>query len=193
MSDRIENEHLGQRSGGATVAVFPATFDPITNGHVSLADRIARHFDRLVLGVYAHGPHGSKSTLFSTTERVGLCRRAIHHIRNAEVVAFEGLAVDLARSQGASALVRGLRVADDFEFERQMAMMNRHLAPEIETFLLIADPEHAFVSATIVREVGMMGGDVSGMVPPPVAEALSQRRSERRTPERNSPSMADEG
>ncbi len=159
------------------VAVFPATFDPITNGHVALAERIALHFDRLVLGVYAHVPEGSKRTLFSTEERVQLCHRAVEHIRNTQVTSFEGLAVDFARSQGASIIVRGLRVADDFEFERQMAMMNRHLAPEIETLLLIADPEHAFISASIVREVGMMGGDVSGMVPPPVAEALTERRS----------------
>lgn len=164
------------RSIGLAVAVFPATFDPITNGHVALAERVARHFDRLVLGVYAHGTEGSKRTLFSSEERVELCSRAVAHIDNTEVTSFEGLAVDFVRSQGASILVRGLRVADDFEFERQMAMMNRHLAPEIETLLLIADPEHAFVSASIVREVGMMGGDVSGMVPPPVAAALAERR-----------------
>lgn len=166
----------GRNRASETVAVFPATFDPITNGHVALAERVARHFDRLVLGVYAHLPEGTKKTLFSTEERVGLCNQVIGHIPNAEVVSFEGLAVDFARSKGALIIVRGLRVADDFEFERQMAMMNRHLAPEIETLLLIADPEHAFISASIVREVGMMGGDVGGMVPPPVAEAISERR-----------------
>lgn len=164
-------------SAAERVAVFPATFDPITFGHVALAERAARHFDLLILGVYSHGPDGKKKTLFSTEERVALCREAVAHIPRARVMSFDGLAVDFARSQSASIIVRGMRVADDFEFERQMAMMNRHLAPEIETLLMIADPQHAFISATIVREVGMMGGDVTGMVPPCVATALAARRT----------------
>lgn len=156
----------------SSIAVFPATFDPITNGHVAVAERAARLFDRLVIGVYAHAGSSNKQPLFSDDERVSLVLASIAHVANASVRAFDSLAVEFARTEGAQAIVRGLRVADDFEFERQMAMMNRHLAPEIETLLLISDPAHAFVSASIVREVALMGGDVRGLVPPPVAAAL---------------------
>lgn len=158
------------------LAVFPATFDPITRGHVAIAERAARVFGRLVFGVYAHPDGGAKSPLFSTAERVALVRGAVSHIAGASVTSFAGLSVEFARSQGAGVIVRGLRVADDFEFERKMAMMNRHLAPLIETMLLISDPAHAFVSASIVREVARMGGDVSGLVPPGVQTALEAKR-----------------
>lgn len=158
-------------------AVFPATFDPVTRGHVAIAERAARVFARLVIGVYAHPDGSTKSPLFSTSERVALVREAVAHIAGAEVTSFEGLSIEFARGQGAGVIVRGLRVADDFEFERKMAMMNRHLAPSIETMLLISDPEHAFVSASIVREVARMGGDVSHLVPPGVQAALSAKRN----------------
>jgi pantetheine-phosphate adenylyltransferase len=153
-------------------AVFPATFDPVTNGHVSIAERAAALFDELVIGVYAHHDGRIKDTLFSAEERVALVRQAMAHLPNVVVRPFTSLSVDFARAEGAQVIVRGLRVADDFEFERQMAMMNRHLAPEIDTLLLISEPHHAFVSASIVREVAMMGGDVSQLVPPPVIAAL---------------------
>jgi len=159
----------------SSTAVFPATFDPITNGHVAIAERAARLFDRLVIGVFAHTGPIAKQPLFSLDERVALVRAALAHIPNAGVRLFEGLAVEFARSEAAGSIVRGLRVADDFEFERQMAMMNRHLAPEIETLLLISDPAHAFVSASMVREVALMGGDVSRLVPPVVAAALADK------------------
>jgi len=161
-------------------AVFPATFDPITNGHVAIAERAARLFDRLVIGVYTHAEETSKRPLFGADERVSLARAAAAHLPNVTVRTFEGLAVAFARSERAQVIVRGLRVADDFEFERQMAMMNRHLAPEVETLLLISDPAHAFVSGSIVREVALMGGDVSDLVPPPVAEALAAKSRRRR-------------
>ncbi len=154
-------------------AVFPATFDPITNGHVAIAERAAALFDELVVGVYAHNDGRIKSTLFGTQERVNLVRQVVAHLPNVTVRPFTMLSVAFAQSEGAQVIVRGLRVADDFEFERQMAMMNRHLAPEVETLLLISEPQHAFVSASIVREVALMGGDVSQLVPPPVAVALA--------------------
>jgi pantetheine-phosphate adenylyltransferase len=158
--------------------VFPATFDPVTNGHVDIAERVAKTFDRVVIGVYAHGDGNIKDTLFTTAERVALVRAATAHLANVAVKPYAGLTVEFAREEGADAIVRGLRVADDFEFERQMAMMNRHLAPEVETFLLISDPANAFVSASLVRQVAHMGGDVSQFVPPAVADALARKRAE---------------
>ncbi len=156
-------------------AVFPATFDPITNGHVDIAERAGRMFDELILAVYDHPPSGAKRPLFTTQERVALAQTATAHLSNVVVRPFAGLAVRFARDVAARCIVRGLRVADDFEFERKMAMMNRHLAPEVETLLLIANPEHAFVSASIVREVAMMDGDVGRLVPPAVAKALTDK------------------
>jgi pantetheine-phosphate adenylyltransferase len=163
-------------------AVFPATFDPITNGHVALAERAAALFEELVVGVYAHADGRVKATLFALEERLALVRAALVHVPNVSVRPFEGLAVAFARAEAADVLVRGLRVADDFEFERQMAMMNRHLAPEVETLLLISEPQHAFVSASIVREVALMGGDVSRLVPVVVAEALAHKAGTNQVP-----------
>lgn len=157
------------------VAVFPATFDPVTNGHVDIFERASRLFDQLVIGVYSH-PYGRlKQTLFTVGERVQLVETCVDHLPGVSVRPFTGLAVDWARSVGSQVIVRGLRVADDFEFERQMAMMNRHLAPQLETVLLVSQPDHAFVSASRVREVAMMGGDVSRLVPLHVAVALNAK------------------
>lgn len=158
-------------------AVFPATFDPVTNGHVDIAERAARVFDSLVMGVFAHADDAIKDTMFSVDERVELVRAAVAHLPNVRVRPYHGLTVDLARAEGARAIVRGLRVADDFEFERQMAMMNRHLAPEVDSLLLISDPANAFVSASLVRQVARMGGDVSRLVPSVVAAALAGKRA----------------
>jgi pantetheine-phosphate adenylyltransferase len=160
------------------VGVFPATFDPVTNGHVDIAERAARIFDRVVIGVFEHTDGAIKETLFSAAERVELVKSATAHLSNVEVRLYQGLTVDFARTENAHAIVRGLRVADDFEFERQMAMMNRHLAPEIDSLLLISDPANAFVSASLVRQVAQMGGDVSSLVPPAVARALAIKRSQ---------------
>lgn len=162
------------------VAVFPATFDPVTLGHIDIFERAAPLFDHLVIGVYAHPDGRIKDTLFSVEERVGLVEEAVSHLPNVSVRSFSGLAVELAREEGAQVVVRGLRVADDFEFERQMAMMNRHLAPDLDTVLLVSEPDHAFVSASLVREVAEMGGDVSRLVPKHVQAALGTRV--RRTP-----------
>jgi pantetheine-phosphate adenylyltransferase len=157
-------------------AVFPATFDPVTNGHVALIERTARLFDRLIVGVYVHPGASWKRPLFTADERVRLVREAVGDLAKVHVEPFDGMAVDFARAMGAGVIVRGLRVADDFEFERQMAMMNGHLAPEIETVLLISEPSQAFVSASLVREVALMGGDVSRLVPAVAAKALAEKR-----------------
>lgn len=156
-------------------AVFPATFDPVTNGHLAIISRAVRLFDRLVVGVYDHGLRTAKQPLFDAAERVALVTEVTAGWPQVLVRAFTGLSIDFARQEGAAAIVRGLRVADDFEFERQMAMMNRHLDPEIETVLFITNPDHAFVSSSLVREVAQMGGDVSRLVPAPVTAALARR------------------
>lgn len=168
---------VSERGASPRRAVFPATFDPVTKGHVALVERAMVFFDELILGVYDHPPEGSKRPLFDTEERVRLARAATAHVPGVTVRPFTGLAVRFAHEMCALAIVRGLRVADDFEFERKMAMMNRHLAPEVETLLLIADPEHAFVSASIVREVALMDGDVRNLVPEAVALALETKRA----------------
>ncbi len=154
-----------------TIAVFPATFDPITNGHVDIAERAARLFDLVIMAVFDHDPP-IKEPLFTTEERVEMVRQAVAHIPNVEVDRYSGLTVEYARSRGATVLIRGLRVVSDFEVEFKMAHMNRTLAPEIETVSLMASPEHAFLSSSLVREVALLGGDVSAMVPPAVAKAL---------------------
>jgi pantetheine-phosphate adenylyltransferase len=159
-------------------ALFPATFDPITCGHVDIAERASRLFDVLIIGVYEHPDGRIKRTLFTIDERLALAESAISHLANVVVKPFGGLAVQFAQSEGAGVLVRGLRVADDFEFERQMAMLNRHLAPEVDSVLFVTQPDHAFVSATRVREVALLGGDVGGLVPPAVAVALERKRRE---------------
>ncbi len=155
-------------------AVFPATFDPITNGHVDIAERAAALFDEVIMAVFDH-EHPIKNPLFSTEERMNLVKAAVSHLDNVRVDAYTGLTVEYARSRGAKVLIRGLRVVSDFESEFKMAHMNRQLAPEIETVSLMASPEHAFLSSSLVKEVAMLGGDVSALVPPAAARALQEK------------------
>lgn len=154
-----------------TVALFPATFDPITNGHIDIATRAAAIFEELVVGVYAHP---RKSLLFPTEKRLEMVQTALVHVANVSVEAYDGLTVEFARAKGATVLVRGLRVMGDFELEFQMATMNRKLAPEIETVSLMTSQEHYFVSSSIVRELAKLGGDISHLVPPHVEQALQE-------------------
>jgi pantetheine-phosphate adenylyltransferase len=154
------------------VAVYPGTFDPITNGHTDLVRRAARLFDRVVLGV-AGNP--KKAPFFTLEERVALARAALGKLTNIEVCGFDGLLVDFARKHGARAVLRGLRAVSDFEFEFQMAGMNRKLDPNLESLFLTPAEEYAYVSSTLVREVASLGGDVSAFVDPAVAAALKAR------------------
>jgi pantetheine-phosphate adenylyltransferase len=153
-------------------AVFPGTFDPITYGHVDIATRAAALFGHLIVGVYAHP---IKTLLFSTEERVELARKALKDLANVTVDSYDGLTVDFARSKGAKAIVRGLRVVGDFEFEFQMALMNRTLAPEIESVCLLTTQEYYFLSSSIVKEAAKLDGDITQLVPPHVATALQQK------------------
>lgn len=155
-------------------AIYPGTFDPIHNGHVDLIKRAAAIFDKLVVGVYDH-THPTKSILFSVEERVAMIQAVIGNTEKITVEPYSGLTVEFARRVGAQVLVRGLRVFSDFEFEFRQALANQRLAPEIEVVSFITRGEHTFLSGTTVREIASLGGDVSSMVPPNVAQALYDR------------------
>ena len=150
-------------------AVYPGTFDPVTNGHIDLVDRAAPLFERLVIGV-AESP--SKGPAMPLEVRVGLVREAVAHHANVEVRGFNSLLAHFVRDVQAGVLLRGLRAVSDFEYEFQMASMNRHLIPEVETLFLTPAEQYGFISSSLVREIARLGGDVSGFVPPAVASAL---------------------
>lgn len=154
-------------------ALYPGTFDPVHYGHLDLIVRGAALFDKLVVAVYDH-KIPTKSLLFSADERVAMIQEALRgkNTDNILVTSFSGLAVDFARKMNAKVFVRGLRVFSDFELEFRLALANKRLAPEIETVSLITQGDHSFLSGTTVREIASLGGDVSSMVPPNVAEAL---------------------
>ncbi|MCS7251202.1 MAG: pantetheine-phosphate adenylyltransferase [Anaerolineae bacterium] len=156
--------------------LYPASFDPIHYGHIDIATRAAAIFDELVVGVY---DRPSKSLLFSLEERLALVREALRHLPNVTVTAYSGLTVEFARRIGAQVIVRGLRVISDFELELQMALTNKQLAPEIEVVCLMTSRDYAFISSSVVREIALLGGDVSTMVPPHVARALAAKAAER--------------
>ncbi|MGC9348726.1 MAG: pantetheine-phosphate adenylyltransferase [Anaerolineae bacterium] len=154
------------------VAVYPGSFDPIHRGHTDIARRAASLFDRLIVAIYARP---DKSLLFTIEERVELARSVLAPHENVLVEPYDGLTVDFAQSHGAQTLVRGLRVISDFEREYQMALMNQQLCEDVETVCLMTSYEFAFVSASLVKEVFMAGGDVSNMVDPIVLDALRRK------------------
>ena len=157
------------------IALFPATFDPPTHGHMETVLRGARLFDEVVVAVYAEP---SKQTLFSATERLELVQEAVRDlgVTNVRVRSYNRrLTADLAREEGACALIRGLRAVSDFDYELQLAHMNKALAPDVETVVLLASARYSFLSSTIVREVARLGGDVAPWVPRIVAERLGER------------------
>jgi len=153
-------------------AVYPGRFDPVTKGHLDIASRAASLFDRVVVAVYDLPP---EQTLFTTEERVQFFREAVRHLPNVEVKTFSGLLVEFARREGARVVVRGIRAVTDFEAEFDMALMNKKMAPEVESVYLMASLEHLFVSGRRIREVASLGYDTEGLVPPHVAEALRRR------------------
>ena len=152
--------------------VYPGTFDPITNGHIDLVERACRLFDKVVLAVAASS---RKQPLFSLTERVELVRGALSHLDNVEVCGFDCLLVDFVREKNAQAVLRGLRAVSDFEYEFQLANMNRALAPNMESLFLTPAEHLSYISSSIVREIATLQGDVSKFVPPSVARALEQK------------------
>lgn len=151
------------------IAVYPGTFDPVTNGHVDLVERAADLFERLVVGV-AESP--TKKPALELDLRVRLARDALAHVPNVEVRGFESLLAHFVGEVGGGVLIRGLRAVSDFEYEFQLASMNRHLIPEVETLFLTPAEQYSFISSSLVREISRLGGDVSGFVPPAVAVAL---------------------
>ncbi len=154
------------------IAVYPGSFDPITNGHIDVLERATEIFDKVIITV---ARNSSKQPIFTTDERVALCRQAVEGIRNAEVDTFEGLIVDYARSQGAVALVRGLRALSDFEYEFQMALMNRKLASEVATVFLMPNEKFTYLNSSIVRELARHRTSVADFVPENVRLALEAR------------------
>ena len=154
-------------------AVYPGTFDPITNGHHDLVRRAANIFDRVVIGIAANT---GKAPLFTLAERVELAQQVLGDLRNVTVLGYSGLTVDFAREQGCGIVVRGLRAMSDFEFEFQLANMSRHLAREVDYIFMTPQEQFTFISSTLVREIALFGGDVSQFVHPSVAEALAKRK-----------------
>ncbi len=163
-----------RRDRTAHIAVYPGSFDPLTNGHLDIARRAARLFDTLIVAVYAFP---AKNLLFSVEERLQLWQEVIaaEQLQNVRVDTYKGLTVDYARSVGGQTLIKGLRSSKDFEVEFEQGLMNRKLTPEIETVCLFTNLEQLFVSSSLLKEVHRLGGDVSDMLPAPVMQALQNK------------------
>lgn len=155
-----------------TVAIYPGRFDPVTAGHLDIVQRAAKLFERVVVAVFEAPDH---DTLFSAEERIALFRDATKAFEGVEVKGFGGLVVDCARAEGAGVIVRGIRMTADFEYEFEMALMNKKLAPDIDVVCLITDIQYQFVRATLLKEVARLGGDIAGLAPTNVIAALKER------------------
>jgi len=156
-------------------AVYPGTFDPITNGHTDLVSRAARVFPKVVVAI-AESPH--KKPFFTLKERISQARNQMNHLGNVEVVGFSNLLVEFVQQIGAGVIVRGLRAVSDFEYEFQLASMNRHLAPKVETLFLTPDEDFSFISSSLVKEIARLNGDVSEFVCTEVEQAMRRRFAE---------------
>lgn len=155
-----------------TIAIYPGTFDPITNGHLDIATRAAKLFDKLIIGVY-NTPN--KNILFTTEERVELARQATANLPNVEVESFSGLAVNFAKGKQAQVMVRGMRMTSDFEREFELAMMNKKLYSELELVVFMANLKYQFLSSSLLKEVADLSGNIDDLVPRHVAEALRKK------------------
>ncbi|MFT5162470.1 MAG: pantetheine-phosphate adenylyltransferase [Alteromonadaceae bacterium] len=155
-----------------TKAIYPGTFDPLTNGHIDLVKRAAKMFEIVVVAIAANP---TKAPLFSLEDRVALAEEALYGIENVTVVGFSGLLANLAKNQNARFLLRGLRAVSDFEYEFQLANMNRRLNPDLESVFLTPSEDNSFISSTLVKEVSRHGGDVSQFVPPLIVGALKEK------------------
>jgi len=155
------------------LAIYPGSFDPVTNGHIDILEKTSKLFDRIVIAV-VHNV--GKNALFSLNERVSLIKESTSHIPNVEVESFSGLLVDYVKQKEACAIIRGLRTVTDFEYEMHIAMINRKMLPEVETIFILSDSRYIFVSSSIIKETALLGGDVTGLVPEAVSIGLAKKR-----------------
>jgi pantetheine-phosphate adenylyltransferase len=162
------------RNPPSVIAIYPGSFDPITNGHLDLIQRGSRLFDKLIVSILRNE---TKQPLFSVEERTEMLREVVHIYPNVEVDSFDGLLVDYAASHEAKVLLRGIRAISDYEYELQMALMNRRLRPDIETVFMMANEAYSFISSRLVKEVFGLGGTITGLVPPSVEARLHRRMS----------------
>ena len=160
------------RQGTSVIAIYPGSFDPITNGHLDLIQRGSKLFDRLIVSILRNE---TKSPLFSVKERMEMLREVVQGYANVEVDSFDGLLVDYAEKRGAQVLLRGIRAISDYEYELQTALMNRRLRPELETVFLLSHEAYSFISSRLVKEVFGLGGNIAGLVPHSVEERLQRR------------------
>ncbi|MCC7203291.1 MAG: pantetheine-phosphate adenylyltransferase [Nitrospirae bacterium] len=158
-------------------AIYPGTFDPITNGHLDILQRSLRLFNHIILGI---GPNPKKTALFTLDERIKMAGEAIKDLPNVSVETFDGLLVDFARKKGASVIIRGLRAVSDFEYEFQMALMNRKLDDKIETVFLMPSEEYSYLTSTIIKVVSSLNGDISSLVPKDVHAMLKNKFKDRK-------------
>ncbi|WP_122097100.1 pantetheine-phosphate adenylyltransferase [Rahnella sp. Larv3_ips] len=157
-----------------TKAIYPGTFDPMTNGHLDIVTRAALMFDHVILAIAASP---SKKPMFTLDERVALATQVTSHLNNVEVIGFSDLMANFAKAQGANVLVRGLRAVSDFEYEMQLANMNRHLLPTLESVFMMPSKEWSFISSSLVKEVARHGGDITPFLPQEVTQALMEKIS----------------
>ena len=169
---RAKRRHLLPNPNQGPVAIYPGSFDPITYGHLDLIERGSRLFSRLIVSILSND---SKEPLFSVAERMDMLAQSVKSFPNVEVDSFNGLLVDYASERGATALLRGIRAISDYEYELQMALMNRRLRPDIETVFLMAGEAYSFISSRLVKQVIGLGGNISGLVPPLVEVRLRDR------------------
>ena len=155
------------------VAIYPGSFDPVTNGHVDIIERGAKIFDSIIVAILANV---EKTPLFTEGERIAILRDVFESYQNVQVETFNGLLVDYAQLKKASVLVRGLRAVSDFEYEFQMALMNRRLAPGLETVFMMPDEKYTYISSRLIKEVFALGGEITGLVPPVVEEKLRAKQ-----------------
>lgn len=154
------------------IAVYPGSFDPITNGHLDIIERASRVYDKVVVGVLNNI---SKKPLFTSEERVEMIENVTRHLGNVEVDTFTGLLVDFAKSKGATVIVKGLRTVADFEYEFQMALLNKALNPEYETMFMMTDSKYSYISSSMVKELAGFRGDLTGLVPCEIIEAIKEK------------------
>lgn len=153
-------------------AIYPGTFDPVTNGHIHIIERACKLFDQVIIAI---AEDNYKDTLFSVSERTQMMEESTRHISNVKVEKFSGLIAEYARKKNAQALIRGLRAVSDFEYEMQMATMNKHLNENLESIFLMTSGEYAFLSSSVIKQVAVLGGCVQGMVPPVVENSLKEK------------------